>query len=85
MPTFATLGEAALRLSPPGHERLETAREVEVHVTGAESNAAVVAHRLGCASTWISRLPDSPLGRRVAGELREHGLDVEVTWSEEGR
>lgn len=82
MTAFVTLGEASLRLSPPGHERIETARNLEVHVTGAESNAAVVASRLGCDATWISRLPDTPLGRRVAGELREHGLDVEVSWGE---
>lgn len=82
MTAFVTLGEASLRLSPPGHGRLETARSLEVHVTGAESNAAVVASRLGCESTWISRLPDTPLGRRVAGELREYGLDVEVSWGE---
>ncbi|MFB6171451.1 MAG: sugar kinase [Haloarculaceae archaeon] len=81
MTAFVTLGEASLRLSPPGHGRLETARRLEVHVTGAESNAAVVASRLGCDATWISRLPDTPLGRRVAGELREYGLDVEVTWA----
>ena len=82
MTAFVTLGEASLRLSPPGHGRLETARSLEVHVTGAESNAAVVASRLGCEATWISRLPDSPLGRRVVGELREYGLDVEVSWGE---
>lgn len=82
MPTFATLGEAALRLSPPGRERLETARSFDVHVTGAESNAAVVASRLGCSATWLSRLPDSPLGHRVAGQLRAYGLDVHVSWGE---
>lgn len=82
MATFVTLGEAALSLSPPGRERLETADRLNVHVTGAESNAAVVATRLGCASTWISRLPDSPLGRRVAGQLRAHGIDVQVTWGD---
>lgn len=82
MRRFVTLGEAALRLSPPDYERLETARDLEVHVTGAESNAAVVADRLGCEATWITRLPDSPLGRRVAGECRQHGLDVQVAWGE---
>jgi 2-dehydro-3-deoxygluconokinase len=85
MPTFATLGEASLRLSPPRHERLESARTLDVHVTGAESNAAVVAHRLGCEATWVSRLPDSPLGHRVASELRDHGLEVDVAWGTAGR
>jgi len=30
----------------------------------------------------MSRLPDSPLGRRVASELRGYDLDVEVSWGD---
>lgn len=73
---LVTLGGAALRLTPAGSERLETARRLDVHVAGPECNAAVAAERLGAEATWISRLADGPLGRRVAAELR--GQDVEV-------
>lgn len=73
---LVSLGGAALRLTPPGRERLETARTLEVSATGPECNAAIAAGRLGAESTWLSRLPDGPLGRRVAGELRSHDLDV---------
>lgn len=73
---LVTLGGAALRLTPPGTERLETARTLEVGVTGPECNAAVAAGRLGVDATWLSRLPDGPLGRRVAAELRGHEVDV---------
>ena len=73
---LATLGGAALRLAPRGTERLETADVLAVDVEGAACNAAVAAARLGAEAAWLSRLPDDPLGRRVASELR--GQDVEV-------
>jgi 2-dehydro-3-deoxygluconokinase len=73
---LVTLGGAALRLTPPGTQRLETARTLDVGVTGSECNAAVTAQRLGANATWLSRLPDTPLGRRVANELRGHDLNV---------
>jgi 2-dehydro-3-deoxygluconokinase len=73
---LVTLGGAALRLTPPGNERLETARTLEVGVTGRECNAAVAAGRFGVDATWLSQLPDSALGRRVAEELRGHEVEV---------
>lgn len=73
---LVTLGDAALRLSPPGSERLETAHRFDVSVTGPECNTAVAARQLGAEATWLSRLPDSPLGRRVETELRGRGVDV---------
>jgi 2-dehydro-3-deoxygluconokinase len=82
---LVTFGETMLRLSAPQGERLERADELEVFVGGAESNTAIAAERLGAVSTWLSALPDSPLGRRVAGELRSHGIDTEIVWTEEGR
>ena len=79
---LVTLGGAALRLTPPGNERLETARALEVGVTGPECNAAVAAGRLGVASTWLSQLPDTALGRRVANELRGHEVEVVADYVE---
>lgn len=85
MTDLVTFGEASLRLSPPADRQLETAPRLEVGVSGPESNAAVAARRLGAETTWISRLPDSPLGRRVASELRRYDLDLRVAWADEGR
>lgn len=73
---LVTLGGAALRLAPRGTERLETADALSVDIEGAECNAAVAAGRLDAAATWYSRLPDDPLGRRVASELRGHEVEV---------
>ena len=85
MPELATFGETMLRLSPPGDEPVETARTLEVRAAGAESNVAVAAQRLGVESTWLSKLPDSPPGRRVLGALRRHGVEPAVVLAEEGR
>jgi 2-dehydro-3-deoxygluconokinase len=73
---FLTLGETLLRLSPPGMQRLEQAARFEVGVGGSELNVACVLARLGRRTAWVSRLPEGPLGRIVAGEARRHGVDV---------
>ena len=73
---IVTLGETMLRLTPPGAGRLDQARLLEVEVGGTESNTAVGLARLGLRCAWISRLPKSPLGDLVAGELSRHGVDI---------
>ncbi|WP_135826849.1 bifunctional 2-dehydro-3-deoxygluconokinase/2-dehydro-3-deoxygalactonokinase [Halorussus ruber] len=85
MTDLVTFGETMLRLSPPDGERLETADDLEFRSAGAESNVAVAASRLGADATWTSKLPDSPLGRRVVTELRQYGVETDVVWSDEGR
>lgn len=83
MTELVTFGETPLRFSPPGEERLETARETSVYADGTESNAAVAASILGTESTWLSKLPATPLARRVVGELERHGIDTSITWADE--
>ncbi|MFP9193101.1 bifunctional 2-dehydro-3-deoxygluconokinase/2-dehydro-3-deoxygalactonokinase [Natrialbaceae archaeon A-CW1-1] len=85
MGAIVTFGETMLRLSPPDQQRLESATTLEVVPGGAESNVAVAAACLGTPATWLSKLPSSPLGRRVVSELRRYGVTVEVVWTESGR
>ena len=85
MATLLTFGETMLRLSPPDGERIETARELEFRSAGAESNVAIAATRLGVDACWLSKLPDSPLGRRAVRDLAANGVDTEIAWSDEGR
>ena len=82
---LVTFGESMLRLSPPGRERLERATTLEFRAAGAESNVAVAAGRLGLETAWLSKLPDSPLGRKVTATLRAQGTEPVVAWSETGR
>ena len=86
MPDIVTFGEAMIRLTPPGMQRLEQAHAFDVWVAGAELNVAVGLARLGGSAGWVSRLPDNPLGRRVAAHARANGVDTAgVAWTEEGR
>ncbi len=82
MTDLVTFGETMLRFSPPRGERLERTREFDVQAGGAESNVAVGAARLGADAAWFSKLPDSPLGRRVVSELRSHGVRTGVSWAD---
>ncbi|MFB6297206.1 MAG: PfkB family carbohydrate kinase [Salinirussus sp.] len=77
-----TFGETPLRFSPAGHERLATARRARIHADGTESNAAAAAAALDADTTWVSRLPDAPPGRRVVSELRSHGVETQVAWAD---
>jgi 2-dehydro-3-deoxygluconokinase len=83
-PRAVALGESMLRLSTPG--RLDRADSLDVHVAGSESNVAVALAQLGWDASWFSALPDTPLGRRVANELRACGVDVSsVRWVADAR
>jgi len=85
MSDLVTFGETMLRLSPPGQERLERASELEFRAAGAESNVAVNAGRLGLDTTWLSKLPDGALGRKVTATVEAQGATADVVWSDEGR
>jgi len=79
--SIVSFGDTALRFATREGERFETAREVGLHVDGISSNAAAIASRLGAEAVWLSKLADTPLGRRAVAELHEHGLETEVTWA----
>jgi 2-dehydro-3-deoxygluconokinase len=78
---LVTFGEAMVRLTPPSFQRLEQAQTLDVYVGGGELNVAVAAARLGVLSRWVSRLPQNPLGRMIAGKAREQGVDVQIEWT----
>ncbi|MFB6183513.1 MAG: sugar kinase [Haloarculaceae archaeon] len=85
MSGLVTFGETPLRLSPPDDERIEMATRFRLETSGTESNVAITASRLGTTSAWVSRLPESPLGRRVVAEVRRHGVETDIEWTDEGR
>ncbi len=82
MTEIVTFGETMLRLSPPEGERLSTTRTLDARAGGAESNVAVAGAALGRETAWLSKLPDSPLGRRIVHELRSHGVDPLVAYDD---
>ncbi|HEX5470455.1 MAG TPA: PfkB family carbohydrate kinase, partial [Lacipirellulaceae bacterium] len=67
---LVSLGECMIRLSPPGHGRIEFAPALEVWVGGGEYNVAYALARLGLRTAWIGGLNTSPMGRIVANHAR---------------
>ena len=88
MPRFdvTTIGEGQLRYSVPLGSHLERATQLDVNVTGTEANVTSLLARLGWRCGWVSALPRNPLGRRVAKEYAQSGLDLSaLVWFEGGR
>ncbi len=73
---LVSLGECMLRLSPPGHGRIEFAPALEVWVGGGEYNVAYALARLGLRTGWVGGLNTSPMGRIIAGHARAAGVDI---------
>ena len=83
---LVTLGEAMLRFSTRGHERLEQAHAFDVHVGGSELNTAAAAAQLGLPARFVTRLPRNPLGRKVKMEARKLGVDTgSIVWTDSDR
>lgn len=77
-----TMGETMMRLTPPDLLRIEQTLSFDIHVGGSESNTAVGLSRLGLDVAWISRLPDSLLGKYVRNRVQQYGVDTRhVAWS----
>jgi 2-dehydro-3-deoxygluconokinase len=75
MHDLVTLGEVLLRLSVPSPGLMETTRQLDVQIGGAEANVAAACARLGLRVAWISAVPDNVWGNRVCRELSGHGID----------
>ena len=84
MAEVVTLGEAMLRLSPPGAARLEQATTLDVVVGGSEQSVAAGLARLGRGVSFVTKLPRNPLGRLILNKTREQGIDTaHVAWGDE--
>ncbi len=73
---LVSLGECMIRLSPPGHGRIEFARELEVCVGGGEYNVSYALARLGLRTGWVGGLNSSPMGAIIRNHARSAGMDV---------
>ncbi|MFC0680126.1 sugar kinase [Lysobacter korlensis] len=71
-----TLGEGLGVLRTGSVGSVATASALDVGTGGAELNVAIGLARLGTAVTWVGRVGDDGIGRRVLRELRAEGVDV---------
>ena len=75
---ITTFGEIMLRISPKDMgERILQATDFEIRPGGSESNVAIALANLGLNSTFISKLPDNPIGQKVLGQLRLEGVNTD--------
>lgn len=84
-PRIVALGEGLIRLQPPGHERLEAAHQLDISVGGSELNTLVLLARLGLRTSFVTRLPDGPLGQLVAIYARGHCVELDLGWDPAAR
>lgn len=81
-----TVGEVLLRLSVPAGQSLRNLPPLEARPAGAEANVARNLARLGHATRFLTCLPEQPLARGIADELRRSGVDIgDIRWRSTGR
>jgi 2-dehydro-3-deoxygluconokinase len=83
-----TFGEAMIRFTPPGNERLERTGTLALSPGGAELNTAVTLAAVGFRASWVSRLPENALARYLDRQAQAHGVETgNVSWvlEQEGR
>ncbi|HEX8323365.1 MAG TPA: sugar kinase [Tepidisphaeraceae bacterium] len=73
---LVSLGEVMIRLSPPGHGRVEFAPSLEVWVGGGEYNVAYALARLGLRTGAVFGTNTSPMGKIILNHARAVGMDV---------
>ncbi|MCR5047295.1 MAG: sugar kinase [Treponema sp.] len=76
MKKIVTFGEIMLRLAPFGYSRLLQEPKLEATFGGAEANVAVSLANFGMDSTYVTKLPQNPIGQAALSELRKFGVDV---------
>ena len=78
---IVTFGELLLRFSKPGQLRLTQGDIFTSKYGGSEANVAVSLATLGEDVTYITRLPDTPVGHAGAQCLSQLGVDVShILW-----
>src|SRR5690554_1438490 len=76
-----TLGEIMLRLSTPDFKRFVQADSFDVTYGGGEANVAAALCNYGLQGTFVSKVPDNPIGQSAINHLRRYGVDTQfMAW-----
>src|SRR5690554_1773915 len=73
-----TIGETMVLVTPASNESLEAADAFSLDIGGAESNVATHLAALGHEASWVSRVGDDALGRRLTAMVRARGVDTSM-------
>ena len=72
-----TLGEIMLRLSTPDFKRFVQADSFDVTYGGGEANVAAAICNYGENGTFVTKVPDNPIGQAAINHLRRFGVDTQ--------
>lgn len=72
-----TLGEIMMRLSTPEYKRFVQAESFDVTYGGGEANVSAALCNYGLESSFVSKVPDNPLGQAAINHLRRFGVDTQ--------
>ncbi|MCK5095075.1 MAG: sugar kinase, partial [Spirochaetes bacterium] len=78
MKKYITFGEILLSLRPSGNERFFQSPLFSATFGGAEANVAVGLARFGLPVTYVTAIPENPIGDACIGELMKHGVDTSM-------
>ncbi|MDQ3843377.1 MAG: sugar kinase, partial [Bacteroidota bacterium] len=72
-----TLGEIMLRLSTPDFKRFVQTDSFDVTYGGGEANVAAAICNYGENGTFVTKVPDNPIGQAAINHLRRYGVDTQ--------
>ena len=76
-----TFGEIMMRLNPEGYRRFTQADKFEASYAGGEANVAVSLANYGQDASFVTKLPENPLGEAARNEVRRFGVDTkDIVW-----
>lgn len=76
MAKVVTMGEILLRLSTKDYKKFMQADEFEACFGGSEANVAVSLAMFGMDSSYVTKVPDNPIGRSAVSALRKMNVDT---------
>ena len=70
-----------MRLNPEGYQMFYQAEKFEASYAGGEANVAVSLANYGIDSSFVTKLPDNPLGECARNAVRHFGVDTkDIVW-----
>ena len=78
---IVTFGEIMMRLNPEGYLRFVQAEKFEASYGGGEANVAVSLANYGLNASYVTKLPENPLGVAARNEVRRFGVGTDdIVW-----
>lgn len=72
-----TLGEIMLRLSTPDFKRFVQSDTFDITYGGGEANVAAALCNYGLNGTFVTKVPNNPIGQAAINHLRRYGVDTQ--------